>query len=216
MAGGGWLATRPMSCHTSSPYLERGWNIVTVNYRKGEDTAPQAVDDVLAAYRVIIENLENSGQPLDRIVVSGPSAGGHLALILGLLRDQAGEHGQTPIPRAVVNWFGITDITSVAAYLDARDPGGNYVRRWAGSDAMLAQICERYSPVKLIGESVPAIITIHGTEDSIVPYAQAERLHSRLRGSHRLVPIEGGNHGGFADAQFARAYTEIFDFLDAH
>ena len=73
----------------------------------------------MCAYKFITEQLAERGQPLDQIVVSGGSAGGHLSLTVGLLNSR-GDHpcrAATP-PRAVVNWFGITDIEAVDEYLN--------------------------------------------------------------------------------------------------
>ena len=54
-------------------------------------TAPQAVDDVMCAYQRVIEIVEASGIPTDQVVVSGASAGGHLALLVGMLNSD-GNH----------------------------------------------------------------------------------------------------------------------------
>ena len=217
--GGGWVAGDKVSqIPQLIPYLERGWTVFNVNYRQGPGTAPLAVDDVMCAYQKIAAQLAERGQPTDRIVVSGASAGGHLALAVGLL-NTTGNHPcrtKTP-PRAVVNWYGITDIELVDEYLAAtRAADRNYARSWAGTQAKVAEVSSDYSPVLLINDDAPPIITIHGTADSVVPFDQAESFHSALTTPNELVALKDGNHSGFTDAQYQEAYEAIFTFLEAH
>ena len=215
--GGGWIqGDKSSQISYLIPYLQRGWNVYNLNYRQGPDTEPLAVDDVMCAYYSITEQMAERGESTDNIVVSGASAGGHLALIVGLL-NTTGEHPcrtQTP-PRAVVNWYGITDIEQVDTYLQANRPQQNYARIWAGSAQDIAQVSADYSPLYLISDKTPPIISIHGSQDSVVPYEQSESLHASLSTPNELVTLDGGNHGGFTDAQYQDAYRQIFAFLDA-
>ncbi len=214
--GGGWVAGDKASQFANVvPYLSRGWNVYNVNYRQGPDTAPLAVDDVMCAYKYITEDLSRRGQNPRDVVVSGASAGGHLSLVVGLLNAR-GDHpckAEHP-PRAVVNWYGITDIELVDEFLNDTRPDSNYARAWAGSK--VSEVSEAYSPIYLISDKTPPIISVHGTDDTVVPYEQGESFHSSLHTPHDLVTLEGGNHSGFTDAQYQEAYRRIFAFLDAH
>ena len=216
--GGGWLGgDKSAEIGQLVPYLQRGWNVFNLNYRQGPNTAPAAADDVLCAYRFIIEQLGASGQATDQVVVSGASAGGHLALLVGLLNSTGNHPCRAPVaPRAIVNWFGITDIEQVDEYLQTARPEQNYARRWAGSAAAVAEVSADYSPMFLLSGDTPPIISIHGTQDSVVPYEQGEALHAALNTPNELVTLKGGNHSGFSEAQYQEAYRRIFTFLDAH
>lgn len=213
--GGGWVAGDkrgqfPRTVH----FLERGWDVVNINYRQGPGTAPLAVDDALCAYKWTVERARQMGASPDRIVVSGASAGGHLALMVGLL-NSTGNHPcrvDTP-PQAIVNWFGITDIETVESFLAQNRPDGNYALSWIGAKNRVGRISTDYSPISFITDDAPPIITIHGTADSIVPFEQAEALHSALKTPNRLVSLPGGLHGGFSDAQYQQAMAAIFEFL---
>jgi acetyl esterase/lipase len=216
--GGGWLSgDKDQETVRIQPFLERGWNVFNINYRQGPDTAPQAVDDVMCAYQAIIETLGTMQQPLDRVVVAGMSAGGHLALVIGLLNSR-GEHPcktENP-PRAIVNWFGITDIEMVDEHLSDTRPDTNYARTWAGGQAGVIDVSADYSPMYLISNDAPPIITIHGTDDTVVPYEQAESFHASLNTPNLLHTVPGGKHLGFSNNQFVEAYETIFSFLDEH
>jgi len=214
--GGGWVAgDKAAEVPQLIPYLERGWNVVNVNYRQGPGTAPQAVDDVMCAYQRVIEIVEASGIPTDQVVVSGASAGGHLALLVGMLNSD-GNHPcrTTSPPKAVVNWFGITDIEAVQEFLSETRPEGNYAAAWIGNAAKVNAISSRYSPLFLVTENTPPIITVHGDVDTVVPYEQASALHESLSTTNRLITIEDGNHSGFSDAQYRDAFQAIFQFID--
>jgi acetyl esterase/lipase len=213
--GGGWIrGDKATSFDRAVHYLERGWHVVNVNYRIGSGTAPQAVDDVMCAYKWVVDEAQRSGRS-DRFVVSGNSAGGHLALVVGLLNGTGNHPCRADIaPSAVVNWYGITDIESVEAFLAKSRPNGNYAFSWIGNRSQIAEISARYSPLSLISDNVPPIITIHGTADNVVPYEQAINLHDALDTRNRLVTLEGGTHGGFSDAQYQEAMTAIFEFLE--
>ena len=214
--GGGWVAgDKAREIPWLIPYLQRGWNVANVNYRQGPDTAPLAVDDVLCAYQRITEILTAAGMPLDQVVVSGASAGGHLALVVGM-RNSDGEHPcqvATP-PKAIVNWFGITDIEAVHEFLRKTRPETNYAASWIGDLTRLSDISAAHSPLFLVSENTPPIITVHGDRDSVVPFEQATALHESLSTPNRLVTMEGGNHSGFSDTQYQNAYRAIFEFIN--
>ncbi len=214
--GGGWIAgDKGREIANIIPFIERGWNAVSVNYRQGEGTAPQAVDDVMCAYKWLTERLVERGQDPRNIVVGGASAGGHLALVVGMLNATA-DHpcGAATLPRAVINWFGITNIARVTEFLSRTRPAGNYALTWIDDPAKVGRISSLYSPTELIGRSVPPILTIHGTADSVVPFDQAYRLHDLLETPNELLELEGGTHSGFTDTQYQQAYRKIFDFLE--
>jgi acetyl esterase/lipase len=214
--GGGWIAgDKAAEVPQLIPYLERGWNVVNVNYRQGPGTAPKAVDDVMCAYQRVIEIVEASGIPTDQVVVSGASAGGHLALLVGMLNSDGNHPCRTASPpKAVVNWFGITDIEAVQEFLSETRPEGNYAAAWIGNAAKVNEISSQYSPLFLVTENTPPIITVHGDVDTVVPYEQASALHESLSTANRLITIEDGNHSGFSDAQYRDAFQAIFQFID--
>lgn len=214
--GGGWIVgDKAAEIPRLLAYLERGWNVVNVNYRQGPGTAPQAVDDVMCAYQRVIEILEAADMPTDQVVVSGASAGGHLALLVGMLNSDGDHPCKTASPpKAVVNWFGITDIEAVHEFLDETQPERNYAALWIGSADKVAKISSQYSPLFLVGENTPPIFTVHGDVDTVVPYEQASALHESLSTTNRLITIEDGNHGGFSDAQYQDVFQAVFQFID--
>jgi len=78
--------------------------VAVLDYRLApEDPYPAATEDAMAAYRALIQQ----GVPAQRIVVSGDSAGGNLALVTLLKIKQA----SLPTPAGVVLLSPWTDLT---------------------------------------------------------------------------------------------------------
>ena len=220
--GGGWVAgEKESSIPFLIPYLDRGWNVINIEYRRGDNTAPQAVDDTMCALTWVTENADQFNLNLDHVVISGGSAGGHLALITGLLNTITDSHkcyaGSEIEIKAIVNWFGITDIAKVEHYLRTTIPEWNYAGSWIESLEKVDSISNMFSPVTKVTSAAPAIITIHGQKDSVVPYDQAVALHKLLEEAgvkNELVSDPEGKHLGFSEKQFQHNYTRIFTFLD--
>ncbi len=220
--GGGWLGgNKERITPFIIAYLQNGWNVVTLEYRTGEGTAPLAVDDCMEAIQWISRQAKNYNINTEQVVISGESAGGHLALITGLLNSIPGSHkyysGDSLKIKAIVNWFGITDIAGVDNFYKQQNQESNYASIWVGNPQRMDSISNVYSPVKRITDATPPVISIHGRKDSVVPYDQTVTFHELLNKAgikNELVTIDNGKHLGFTDKEFQHIYTRIFDFLE--
>ncbi|MDP6535046.1 MAG: alpha/beta hydrolase [Gammaproteobacteria bacterium] len=220
--GGGWVGgSKEGNVLRLLPYLEQGWTAVNVQYRLGDiSLAPAAVEDSLCALRWVARNAEQYGFDTNRLVVSGNSAGGHLALTTGMIPSEAGLDRQclgneTPEVAAIVNWYGITDVGDLLHGVNEK----SYAVRWLGAQADLMDIAERVSPLSYVRSDLPPTITIHGDADPTVPYNHAVELHrmlDRAEVTNELVTVPNGRHGGFPADQMLRIYDSIFSFLDVN
>jgi acetyl esterase/lipase len=223
--GGGWLiGDKDGAAYLFLPYVERGWNVVNVEYRLGGNSlAPGAVEDVRCALRWIYNNAEHYHFDLDRIVVSGHSAGGHLALMTGMLPGGTYLDSECPADAessplkvaAIVNWYGITDVNDLLDGPNRR----TYAVEWIGANPNSRQLAKDVSPLTYVRPGLPPVITIHGDHDPTVPYSQATRLQQALTAqgvANELVTIPGGLHGSYSDTETLRAFHEIWRFFDAH
>jgi acetyl esterase/lipase len=218
--GGGWVGgSKEANVLRLMPFLEQGWAVVNVQYRLGDvSLAPAAVEDSLCALRWVGRNAAQYGFDTDRLVVSGNSAGGHLALTTGMLPADSDLYRQcadleTPDVAAIVNWYGITDVGDL---LHGENQKG-YAVRWMGSMPDRMEIASRVSPMTYVRSDLPPIITIHGDADPTVPYAHAVQLHESLNQAevtNQLVTVPNGRHGGFPANEMLRIYEAIFSFLD--
>lgn len=220
MHGGFWVAgSKDSQTLNILPWLEKGWNVVVVGYRLGGVApAPAAVVDTFCALRFIGTNAAMYNVDVNRIVASGQSAGGHLALTLGMMSgdgyDAKCPAGTTPKVAAVINWFGVTDVADVIA-----GPNRNETPlRWFGSmaEADAVALARQLSPLNHVRNDLPPILTIQGDADTVVPHAQGVALDKALDNtnvSHEHLTIPGGGHGRFTAAERATIYTTINAFL---
>jgi len=217
--GGGWVGgSKEQSVLSVFPWLEMGWNVVNVEYRLGRVAlAPAAVEDGLCALRYVAVQAKMYNIDTTRLVVSGESAGGHLALTTGMIPESAGLDRQcpgVPLPKvsAIIDWYGITDVTEL---LDGPNRK-NYAVQWLASLPNRDEIARRVSPLTYVRPGLPPILAIQGDADPTVPYQQSIRLTEALSKAgvpNQLVTIPGGKHGGFSAEERTRIYLVIREFL---
>jgi acetyl esterase/lipase len=224
--GGGWIGgTKEASFMSVMPWLEMGWNVVNVEYRMARVAlAPAAVEDAQCALRFVVNQAKNYNIDVNRIVVAGESAGGHLALAAGMIPSTAGftsicagggftgNDNTVPKVAAIINWYGITDVNDMLKGPNARA----YAVQWVGSSSDREAIAKSVSPLTYVRAGLPPILSIQGDADPIVPYSQNVRLHEALAKAgtaNELFTIPAGGHGNFRPDERTKAYVKIREFL---
>ena len=229
--GGGWIAgTKEERVLEMMPYLQMGFAAVNVEYRMAQvSLAPAAVEDCRCALHWVFANAKKYNFDPTRVVVQGGSAGGHLALMTGMVTQAAGfdrdcftdednvwseNPGTNKDPRvaAIVNWFGISDVPDELSGPNAK----GYAVAWIGTQPNAEEIAKRVSPINYVTHDLPPIITIHGDKDALVPYAQSVRLHKELDAAgvpNELHTVPGAGHGGFTYEQNQEAWAAVRAFL---
>ncbi len=221
--GGFWAAgAKEGSLMALVPWMEMGWNVVNVEYRLARVApAPAAVEDGLCALRFLAAQAKTYNIDLNRLVVTGQSAGGHLALTSAMIPETSGLARQcasgTPVPKvaAAINWYGIADVGDV---IEGPNAAGAAVT-WLGSLPDRMEIAGRVSPLTYVRAGLPPVLTIHGDNDKVVPYQHAVRLDDALGKAgvpHQLLTIPGGGHGNFTPEERVRIFTAIRAFLTRH
>ncbi|HEU0139465.1 MAG TPA: alpha/beta hydrolase, partial [Bryobacteraceae bacterium] len=211
---GGWVngTKESMVRNFCLPYLEKGFVVANVEYRLAKAApAPAAVEDVLKAANWFRDNARRYNVDRDRIVVTGGSAGGHLALMVGMVPKSA-RLGKPAKVAAVVNFYGITDVGDQLEGPNMR----KYAVTWVPEQEARLVLARRVSPASYVRKDLPAILTIHGDADETVPYEHGVNLTRELRdegADAELIPIAGGKHG-FSQEQLAEIYPRIFAFLE--
>lgn len=217
--GGGWTAgTKESYSLRVLPWMQVGWTVVNVEYRLAKDAlAPAAVKDCRCALRWVFSNAEKHNVNRNQIVVSGQSAGGHLALITGMLTSADGfddecPGGEEPKVAAIVNWFGISNVSDLLAGANMK----SYAVQWLGNQTDKEEIARKVSPLNYVRVGLPPIFTVHGDADPTVPYDQSVKFHAALTKANvinQLVTITNGRHGDFNRAESLQIYSAIREFL---
>lgn len=203
----------------------------------------EAIQDVNCAFRWVRANSAALNVDPTRIAGFGASAGGHLALMNAYAGDVAGFKGTSDLSLAaraqrsaanvVVNWYGPTELVGMLqSSMGVENPanGGH-------CDAVIPVVMDclpascpaqyaSWSPFGWVRASSPPTLTVHGTADTVVPYAQATGLAARSAAvghPHGVVPVAGAEHAFLYEgnaiamgAAYVYAIAQSFSVLDAY
>jgi acetyl esterase/lipase len=198
-------------------FLAHGFMVCNAEYRVNDNTAdgavaPAAVEDALLAAKWCWDYLDYFHGDKTRYVVTGASAGGHLADMVGLTTPAAMLGPTSPTDfkiAAVVSGYGPADIE---AEINAVAKG------WIPTNLPnRAAVAKLVNPITYVRMDVPPLIDVHGANDGTAPVADSQRLINLLKAAGadatlHLVPNAGH---GFTDATWPDAEKAMFDFLTA-
>lgn len=222
--GGGFRAgTRDGYDGLIRKLAEHGYVAATITYRLAPKYPfPAAIYDVKAGVRWLKANASKFKIDPNRVGVTGGSAGGHLALFLGVtsgVKEFEGDEGnldQSSSVACVVSYFGPSDFTkSYGKSVDAAEVlplflGGNLEK--ARQQHIVA------SPLYWVTPNAAPTLCIHGTKDNYVAYEQAIWMVDKLLNAGveaELVTMQGAGHGfGGKDAEAADA--AMLAYFDRH
>lgn len=213
--GGGWVGGKKENVvdRLCLPFLQKGFVVANIEYRLAANAvAPAAVQDVLTAAQWLRKNASRYGIDRKRIIVAGDSAGGHLALMVGLTPKRA-KLGPESRVAAVVNFYGITDVQDQLEGINMREYAITWVPSSLPDQQELARIV---SPVTWVRKNVPPVITVHGDNDPVVPYDHGVDITKQLRNAGadaEMIPVYQGAHGNFTPEQNADIFAQVFYFL---
>jgi acetyl esterase/lipase len=188
--GGGWSMGTP-NAPSLRWFADRGWLVVSVEYRLSTATQPtweRAPRDVACALAWTAANAARLGGDADRIVLSGQSAGGNLAINLGyaaaLGRAEAGCGAAVPVPTAIVTYVPAVDPQ------DAYDrnitlpgvAGRRFVTQYIGGmpDALPDRM-RAISAATYLSPKAPPTLIVEPEEDGFVPAEGVFRFADRAR-----------------------------------
>ncbi|MHC4452586.1 MAG: alpha/beta hydrolase fold domain-containing protein, partial [Planctomycetota bacterium] len=201
MHGGSWMYGTHHDCRVDW-LAEEGFAVASIAYRKSlEAKWPAQLHDTKAAVRWLRAHAGQYRLRTDRMAAAGMSSGAHLALMLGLKRDEdEAEHEHPSSVDAVISYYGPTDL----AWYGATSRTANW---WGQPIPTLLGVAPRddperardASPIYQIRRDSPPVLLIHGEDDHLVPKTQSETFHQRYREaslSSRLVLVADAGHYG--------------------
>ena len=124
----------------------------------------------------------------------------------------AGSESAVPKVAAIINWYGITDVSDMLGGANAR----SYAVQWVGATSARDELARSVSPLTYVRPGLPPILSIQGDADPIVPYTQNVRLRDALSKAgvaNELVTVPGGGHGNFKPDERTKIYVKIREFL---
>jgi acetyl esterase/lipase len=217
--GGWWLAGYGLTYagHLCEVLTADGFATWNIEYRRiGQPGGgfPGTLDDVTAALAALRALAPEYHLDLTRIVVTGHSAGGHLA---AWLASKAGQRaldrfGDAPPIIAAVPVAGVLDLERTSDLRLDRD-GQIPVHLFCGGTP--DEVPEAYalaSPALLLPAGIP-VVAVHGDADDAVPLELSQRYVARAQAAGdpaRLIVLPGADHfapfdPGMPDGQVVRA-----------
>jgi acetyl esterase/lipase len=203
VAHGGWWRsayTLEYAGHLSAALTADGFASWNIEYRRVGSPGggyPMLLQDVATAVNKLTEIAPQYTLDLSRIVVTGHSAGGHIAAWLAAKQShrELDVFGPTPALIGAVPVAGAIDLLSCSE-MGIADSVGIPVHDFLG---LPADVPERYglaSPAELLPTGIP-VICIHGDDDAIVPIVISERYVGRAQQAGddaTLVSLKGVEH----------------------
>jgi acetyl esterase/lipase len=208
-------------------YVGYGYALASINYRLSQyGLFPAQIEDCKAAVRWLRGNAARYNLDPHRFAAWGPSAGGHLAAMLGTAagtrRFDVGENlTVSSSVWAVVDYFGPTNFIQMDAH---RLPDGQVHDGPESPESQLVggpiqdhpDRVALANPVTYVTPACPPFLIIHGELDPLVPHHQSVLLVNALE--REGVPVtfytvNGGGHGGFTDP---RVEELTRSFLERH
>jgi acetyl esterase/lipase len=216
--GGGWVNGVKESQGGFSGFFKAGYAVANIEYRIAKQaTAPAEVQDTRCALIYLIKNAKALNIDVNKIVIMGGSAGGHLALMGGLLaNDNRIDTNCTGVKNvkvfAIIDRYGIADVNDWA-YGVMKSKSAT---KWLGDKATDDVFINSVSPVNYLTKKSPPIFIVHGDADPTVPYQQSVDLKKRLDElgvKNEFMTILGGTHGKFSADEYREISDRIMNFL---
>jgi acetyl esterase/lipase len=214
--GGGWVEGDKESMLETFclPFVEHGFVVANVDYRLASAApAPAAVNDVLQAAKWFHDRAADYKVDPNQIIVTGNSAGGHLAMMVAMASESEGFGPSTKVA-AVINFYGISDVADQLQGPRSRP----YTMAWIPEQPNRMELAKKLSPITHLRKGLPPVLSIHGDADAVVPYEQSVRLTKELKAAGdqaELISVSGGEHG-FPPEEMSKLWPQIFKWLKKH
>jgi acetyl esterase/lipase len=198
-------------------FLAHGFMVCNAEYRVNDGTvdgapAPAAVQDALLAAQWCWNYMDYFHGDRTKYVVTGASAGGHLALMVGMTTPAGGLGPTSPTDfkiAGIVDGYGPADIEAeinavAAGWLPTSLPNR-------------AAIAKQVSPMTYVRGDIPPLIVVQGAKDNTAPIADSRKLVANLVAAGAdatMHEVAGAGHGFTTPATaWPDAEKAMFDWL---
>ncbi len=219
--GGGWNHGVKEGQGGFNTFFKAGFAVANIEYRlTSQAIAPAAIEDTRCALIYLIKNAKDLNIDVNKIIIMGGSAGGHLALMGGLLgndhRFDTNCPGVENIKVAVIiDKWGIADVWDWGYGPNIKSKSAI---NWLGTKARDKDSAASVSPLTYISKNSPPVFIVHGDADPTVPYQQSVDLHKKLLANGvktEFITVPGGLHGKFDKEKNNEINKAIMKFIEA-
>ena len=171
--GGGWNAGTPKYFDfVGQCGAKEGYRFISLGYRLSpKNKYPCQIEDVCAGYNKAVEFLCEKGINTSKIVVSGPSAGAHLASILCYSKKVQEEYG--------------VDVTNVKGFIGSGGPYSFSGKMTLSVRMLLNQLFTKSydrtqgEPCSLMTKNHIPMLLIQSKHDGLIAYSCAEKFQEK-------------------------------------
>ena len=193
--------------------VEEGYAVASVDYRLSTQAKfPAQIYDLKAAIRFLRGHGGEWKLPTKKILIAGDSAGGHLAVLVGVSNgnaelegDLGSDRAQSSAVQGIISFYGGANLTTI---LKQSTPHGLSVRVPAldlllgGQPDDVPALARLASPVFHVDQNDPPLLLLHGDQDPQMPVNQALELvgaYQKAKAPVQLEIVHGGKE--FYDAE---------------
>lgn len=171
--GGGWDSGDPYGfAYVGQSFALEGYHCISLGYRLApKNKYPAQIEDVCVAYNKAMACLEKQGVDCSRVIVTGPSAGAHLAAILCYSKKYQ--------EKFAVN------VDRVIGFIGAAGPYSFQVRMNRTVRLLLMRLFEKGydradgEPCSLLTPNHIPMLLIHSKHDGLIDYSHSEAFCER-------------------------------------
>jgi acetyl esterase/lipase len=222
--GGGWLSNDKYADigymkKTVAEIISNGFALASIDYRFSTQAVfPAQMLDCNRAISFLYDNADKYGFDKTRFALMGFSAGGHLASMVGLSKNNNVDTFFLPGStksfnfKAVIDFYGPAELILFPGASDEKSPEGLLI---GAAPLARPDLAKAASPVTYVDKNDPPFLIIHGEKDDLVSTKQSQLLSAWLTVvgvQNELIIVKDAPHFGVMfDADEVR--NKVMSFL---
>jgi acetyl esterase/lipase len=206
--GGGWLGNDKYADigymkKTVAEIVNSGFALASIDYRFATQAIfPAQIQDCNRAISFLVDNADKYGLDKKRVAIMGFSAGGHLASLTGLSKNNNVENFFMPRTnksftfKAVIDFYGPAELI---LFPGANDPNSPESLLIGATPLSRPDLAKAASPVTYVDKNDPPFLIIHGEKDDLVSPKQSQLLSAWLTVAgvqNELIIVKDAPHYG--------------------
>ena len=206
--GGGWLGNDKYADigymkKTVADIVSNGFALASIDYRFSTQAVfPAQIQDCNRAVSFLFDHADKYHLDKNRVAVMGFSAGGHLASLMGLSKNNNIETfflpgtNKTFSFKGVVDFYGPSELILFPGNNDVKSPESILI---GAAPLARPDLAKAASPVTYVDKNDPPFLIIHGEKDDLVSVKQSQLLSSWLTVvgvQNELVIVKDAPHFG--------------------